>query len=118
MLQQGAKQPFWGDVVVAEAEAMRFGIKVAIEYSFCPLIVESNAQKIVKLIKGNLENKGDVCRVISKIQSYIIEKEKFEVRFVPRICNLATHKSAKLAFSYQQSVIWLEEVPSKVSCIL
>ncbi|KAJ4705714.1 Ribonuclease H-like domain containing protein [Melia azedarach] len=94
-----SKKPFWGDVELVKAKAMRFDIKVATESGLYPLIVESDAQNVVNLVKGNLESKGDICWVISEIQSYMMEKNK--VYFVPRICNSAAHKLAKLTFSYQ-----------------
>ena len=44
---------FHGDVEYAEAEAIYFGIKMAINAGLVPLMVESDSKTVVSLVKGS-----------------------------------------------------------------
>lgn len=61
----------------------------------------------MNLVKGILENINDIAWVISAMQSSMVDKKKFEVDFMLRICNSLAHNLAKLALSLNiQSFGW------------
>ena len=109
---------FHGDLEYAEAEAIYFGIKMAIDAGLVPLMVESNSKTAVSLVKGSDKRLKEISWLIGEIQDYMGVKNSFKINHVLRSSNATAHRLAKYAVSNTSDIIWLEEIPTHVSLFL
>ncbi|KAJ4702817.1 Ribonuclease H-like domain containing protein [Melia azedarach] len=106
-----------GDVEIAEAEAIIFGVEVALEARLSPIIIESNSLNIVNMVNKKLHSSSEVCWLISDIQDTLVKNEKFVVSHIPGSCNVVAHNLAKCAFDFDKTMVWLEKIPNSILCI-
>ena len=107
---------FHGDVEYAEAEAIYFGIKMAIDAGLVPLMVESDSKIAVSLANGR--SLKEISWLIGEIKGCMGVKKSFKINHVLRSSNTTAHRLAKYAVSNPSDVIWLEEIPTHVSLFL
>ncbi|KAJ4713163.1 Ribonuclease H-like domain containing protein [Melia azedarach] len=100
MAAAGKRTEFYGDVELAKVEAIRFGVQIATESGLVPMIIESDSMNAVMLVKGKTSSIKEIYWVISDIQMLISQKANFDVCYIPRIYNSATHNMTKIATGY------------------
>ena len=109
---------FFGSVVMAEAAAMEWGLQVASSIGVTNGVVESDSLEVVELVNKKSTNMSEVFWVISEI----LEKQKtfqnFKAQHVLRTWNGIAHALAKLALQRNETVIWLDELPTDIMFFL
>ena len=63
---------FHEDVQYAEAKAIHFGIKMAIDTRLVPLIVESDSKTVVNLVKRSNRSLKEISWLIGEIQDRMV----------------------------------------------
>ncbi|KAL9416829.1 hypothetical protein AB3S75_039923 [Citrus x aurantiifolia] len=113
---------FSGDVKVAEAEAVEWGLVVAKNATLSSLMVETNCQDVAKLINSQEGNKTEIVWVISEIQDQRKDFQHISFNYTPRSCNAHAHSLAKLALRSHRNAVWTAPLPVDVesifSCLL
>lgn len=103
---------FKGEVELAEAEALMFGIEIAKDARLSPLIIESDSLNVVKLVNRKFHNNDAIFWIISDIQALLANRDKYVVNYIPRSRNVTAHNLAKCALSLDNTMVWLEEIPT------
>ena len=107
-----------GNVSLAEAEAVQWGMQVAREAALSSLIIESNCLEVVELVNNTKGSRTEIHWTISKIQKQRKSFQNVKVKYVPRQCNACTHSLAKLALGRNTRTIWLQTIPVEVSNVM
>ena len=90
-----------------EAEAIRDGVQVALEKGFRRVVVESDAQAIIKLWETEDFDRAEIVGVLHEIKELSAQFESFRLIFVRRDANEAAHLCAKQATSVRRRCLWL-----------
>lgn len=102
-----------GDVEIAEAKAVLWGIQAAITAGAASVIIESDSKGVIELIN----NKGTLTEIFLVIFDVLETKKSFQnfkAQHVSRSRNTLAHSMAKLALRKLDSIIWLDEFPVEV----
>ncbi|KAK2659729.1 hypothetical protein Ddye_006262, partial [Dipteronia dyeriana] len=91
---------------LAEAVAILCGIEFAIDLGLMPVVVESDALGVVKLINSCCPNSVEICFVCKDIVSRIQYGSVTGSHFGPRKANDVTHSLAKMALSIDYDKYW------------
>ncbi|KAH9782560.1 reverse transcriptase domain-containing protein [Citrus sinensis] len=105
---------FNGDVAFAEAEALEWGLQIARNASAKALIVESDAQSVVKLVNNKQGGKSEIFWIISEIQNLMRNFELVSINYTHRSRNAIAHSLAKLALEKCENVVWMGSYPSQL----
>ncbi|KAH9657893.1 putative reverse transcriptase/RNA-dependent DNA polymerase [Citrus sinensis] len=108
---------FQGDVSIAEAKAVQWGMEVASKASFTNVIVETDCSMVADLANNKVSNKTEIWWTIAEIQSSRQDFQSIDFQHVPRQCNTSAHSLAKRALKSSGSVIWRDEFPADVLCL-
>ena len=92
--------------LISEAVAIRRGLEEAWSRGFTRVLVQSDCENVVKLIKARSTPTTDVGLVLVDIFNLIHAFCWCEVAFIPRTCNVLAHNLAKKALSFDLDVIW------------
>ncbi|KAH9689005.1 reverse transcriptase domain-containing protein [Citrus sinensis] len=109
---------FQGTVASMEAEAVIFGIQVAQQVEYLPMIIESDSTEVVELVWSRKSSLTEVSWAVKEIKQQLQISNAFSLQYVPRKCNAIAHAIAKVALDFENSVIWLEEFPVKIMMLL
>ncbi|KAH9708382.1 hypothetical protein KPL70_012867 [Citrus sinensis] len=102
---------FYGDVFIAEAEAIKWGLQLAGNVCIEYLIVESDAQEVVKLVNNSRGCRSEIFWTISEVQRVLKSFSSVCVQYTHRSCNAIAHSLAKLALEKLETIIWLGSYP-------
>ena len=105
---------FHGDVSFAEAEALEWGLQIARNASAKALIVELDAQSIVKLVNNKRGGNSKIFWIISEIQNLMRNFELVSINYTHRSSNAIAHSLAKLALEKCENVVWMGSYPLKL----
>lgn len=94
-----------------EAEAIRDGVRMAIERGFSKVEVETDAQAIVKLWESDTFDRSEIAAILQEIRELSDQFESFRLKFVRREANEAAHLCAKQATSVRRRCLWLNYTP-------
>ena len=108
---------FQGDVSIAEAKAVQWGMEVASKASFTNVIVETDCSMVADLANNKVSNKTEIWWTIAEIQSSRQDFQSIDFQHVPRQCNTSAHSLVKRALKSSGSVIWRDEFPADVLCL-
>ncbi|KAH9761875.1 putative reverse transcriptase/RNA-dependent DNA polymerase [Citrus sinensis] len=105
---------FQDNVTAAEAEAVKWGLEIALEARLAAVIIETDCIEVANLANSKTSSKKEIMWTISDIHSY---KEKFQslsIQHVPRCCNSCAHSLAKRALRSLETVTWKDNFPPDV----
>lgn len=85
-----------------EAEAIRDGVRMAIERGFSRVEVETDAQAIVKLWESDTFDRSEIAAILQEIRELSDQFESFRLKFERREANEAAHLCAKQATSVRR----------------
>ena len=105
-------------VASMEAEAVLFGIQVAQQVEYLPMIIESDSTEVVELVWRRKSSLTEVSWTVEEIKQQLQISNASSLQYVPRNCNAIAHAIAKVALDFENSVIWLEEFPVKIMMLL
>ncbi|XP_042976308.1 uncharacterized protein LOC122307474 [Carya illinoinensis] len=97
--------------LVAEALALRRAAILSVEMSFSSVILEGDSQLIVNAVNSDKEIWAEYGNIIEDVRKVLLERPNWGVKFVYRESNGITHKLAKLAFTFTDERVWIEECP-------
>lgn len=105
---------FQDNVTAAEAEAVKWGLEIALEARLAAVIIETDCIEVANLANSKTSSRKEIVWTISDIHSY---KEKFQslsIQHVPRCCNSCAHSLAKRALRSSETVTWKDNFPPDV----
>ena len=102
---------FAASSMAMEAEAIRDGVQVALERGFRRVVVESDAQAIIKLWETEDFDRAEIVGVLHEIKELSAQFESFRLIFVRRDANEAAHLCAEQATNVRRRCLWLNCVP-------
>ncbi|XP_024038830.1 uncharacterized protein LOC112097702 [Citrus clementina] len=82
------------DVTFAEAEAMNWGLSVAIEKGLARVIVESDSQEAVDFVNNRKSSRTKIQWLVAEMQSSLKGFNAWKIQQTPRSCNVITHSIA------------------------
>ncbi|KAH9769616.1 reverse transcriptase domain-containing protein [Citrus sinensis] len=107
-----------GDVDCMEAEAIIFGIQVAQNTNFLPLIIESDSKEVVNLACNRKGSRTEIFWKIATIQDSLKRLSRVQIQHVSRSFNRIAPGLAKKALEYESSVVWLGNYPDEILLLL
>ncbi|KAK3226416.1 hypothetical protein Dsin_006278 [Dipteronia sinensis] len=99
-------------VDIAKAKAIYEGLLLAEESGLHPLVVESDSINVVRLCRGEIDSRGDMCNVINDIQILLARDNRTSVSYISRIRNRLAHEVARRAINLENSVYMIAPFPS------
>lgn len=81
---------------------------------FSKVIFEGDCQEIVKATNNHLDSWAEVSPLIHDIKSMLKNRFGWKVSFNYRETNSAAHNLAKIAVSFPEEHIWMEECPTQI----
>ena len=108
---------FTGDVKIAKAEAVEWGLVMAKSASLHYLIVQSYYQDVVKLVNNKEGSKAEIMWVISEMKNQSKDIQNVSFHYTPRSCNTYAHFLAKLALKSTEIVVWMEPIPIEIESV-
>ncbi|PON44431.1 LOW QUALITY PROTEIN: hypothetical protein TorRG33x02_330870 [Trema orientale] len=78
--------------------AIRKGLKIARDYEL-PLLIESDASNIVRLITSGSHSLAKISVVIHDIQNFLASMPISIISHIPRSCNRVAHAAVKWSVS-------------------
>ena len=100
------------NVLIMEALAVRDGVRLACDIGLSKVIVESDAQEVVKLWRDRNQNRSVIAPILQEIEELSGSLQSFQLNFVGREANEGAHLCAKQATSTRRRCLWINYVPS------
>ena len=94
---------------MAEAIAVREGIKLAWDLGIRALILEGDAKEVMESVQASDENRYQTGLILSTAYGLTSKFHYFKAQFVPRACNQVADKLVRLARDGHDQ-IWYNEV--------
>ena len=102
---------FYGDVFFTEEEAIEWGLQLAGNACIESLIMELDAQEVVKLVNNSRGCRSEIFWTISKVQRVLKSFSSICVQYTHRSCNALAHSLAKLALEKLKTIVWMGSYP-------
>ena len=96
---------FYGDVFIAEVEAIKWELQLAGNACIESLIVESDAQEVVKLINNSQGCISEIFWTISEVKRVLKSFSSICVQYTYRSYNAISHSLDKLALEKLETII-------------
>ena len=74
-----------------EAMAIRDGAKLALERGYTRLIIESDAEEVVKLCNDDGQNRSEIMSICQEIRDIVGAFSSCSISFIERAVNVAAH---------------------------
>lgn len=96
-----------GSALIAEAEAIRDGLRLIPEGTLDHIQAETDAQELVSLWKNRAKRKSEIAAILNEIEELASGFTSFTVQHVRRDANFAAHSCARFACTSLESHVWL-----------
>ena len=96
-----------GSALLAEAEALRDGLRLIPAGSYEHIILETDAQDLVLLWQARAKQRSEVATILDDIETIATAFTSFRVRQTRRPSNFAAHLCAQHASATLESFSWL-----------
>jgi ribonuclease HI len=101
----------------AELAACDEGIKLALNWSNEPIILELDCLEAVKMIQATQRDSSSLVHLVTSIKVSLEERD-FQIKKIDRKQNGASHILAHMGRSANQTQFWIKSCPEKVqSCV-
>jgi ribonuclease HI len=95
-----------GSVLIAEAEAIRDGLRLIPQGTMEHIIGETDAQEVVTLWKNRTRQRSEIAAILKEIEEIVSAFTSFELIHVRREANFVAHTCARFASSSLDSHVW------------
>lgn len=109
---------FEGDVSIAEAKVVKRGMDVARAVSCTYVIIETDCRMVAELANNKVKNISEIWWIIAEILNSKGDFQSITFQHALRHCNMSTHSLTKRALQSSEFVIWRENFPTDVLCML
>ncbi|XP_021817260.1 uncharacterized protein LOC110759503 [Prunus avium] len=107
MMQAGGQgDMLYGLALMAKMDAIRAILLVCHQGGFSQVVVESDSQVAIKMVKGEMAMDIEVDSILFDIQTAIREFQEVIFIFAPRSCNKSAHEVATFACRVGGSYYW------------
>ncbi|CAL1373665.1 unnamed protein product [Linum trigynum] len=96
---------------MAEAQAMRWGLKLTRLYFSQPLLLESDCQSVIHKLNRRDATEMEVGMICEEIRDLAAEEGNVEWRFWKREGNACAHEMARLNCRAEETEIWFSMPP-------
>jgi hypothetical protein len=107
--------PYLTDPEKGEAFAAHQGVELCRFMGFNAVILEGDAQGVVKALTGVEDIFGNIDCILADTRLLLDSIPQWQVKFVRRTGNVATHKLARMAVKQNASKVWFESFSSSIS---
>ncbi|XP_024046567.1 uncharacterized protein LOC112497228 [Citrus sinensis] len=108
---------FQGNIAIAEAYAIKWGMEVAKDLSLSSVIIETDCKNVADLANKKVSNMTEIWWTMSDIHKSTQDFQLISFQHVLRKCNGFAHFLAKRALCSSESVIWRNNFPADVLCM-
>ena len=105
---------YFGNVAMAEAAAVKWGLQVALRVGGTSVLLESDCHDVVEMINSRVSSMAEIFWVISEILEIKKSFQNFKTHHTHRSCNGIAHSLTKLALQKMVEFVWLDEFPAEV----
>lgn len=95
----------------AEAEGVRFGMKLAFEAGLRSIEMESDCSLLIDMLQGKRKEVTAAQVVVNDIVSLASSFDNCIFSFARRTCNVVAHSIAKAALHFEEPLVFMEECP-------
>ena len=95
-----------GSALIAEAEAIRNGLRLIPAGTREHVVAESDNQEVVSLWKNRTKQRSEISTILNEIQELASAFTSFEINHVRREANFAAHSCAHFASSSLDTHVW------------
>ncbi|XP_042964529.1 uncharacterized protein LOC122298728 [Carya illinoinensis] len=106
------------DPSVGEALALKRAVQFCDELGFSNVVLEGDAQVIVKAANNREELYTAYGNVMEEVRGFLKMRESWKIQFIHREANNVAHILAKNAFNYTTERVWIEEGPIEILHVL
>lgn len=102
----------------AEVAAILWALKVARQNEWGRVIVESDAQCIIRAINNLCQRRGDIQLIVEDVKQSSVEFDNISFAFCFRECNEIAYRLAKWATSSYCDEVWHDGDPTWISDLI
>jgi hypothetical protein len=95
-----------GSALIAEAEAIRDGLRLIPAGTGEHIVAESDAQEVVSLWKNRTKQRSEISTILNEIEELASAFTSFEMIHERREANFAAHYCANFASSSLDTYVW------------
>lgn len=106
------------DPLEAELEACEEGLRLALQWTNLPIILESDCQEAVGLIKGNDGGRSKYVHQVKEIRLLMSDERDVSLVKIMRDQNRASHHLACVGRSQQRTMCWLGNFPEDLAQVI
>ena len=118
LIQAGAFPLGAASILVAEATALRNGLRAAVEAGFSKVIIEGDNQILIQAIQGLIQPPWEIQVLVQDIHYHIQSCVYAIVTHIFREANRAADWLAKLGLSLSSTIVWNQVSNRDFLCIL
>ena len=118
VLQAGAFPLGAASILVAEATALRNGLRAAVDAGFRKILIESDNQILIQAIQGFIQPPWEIQVLVQDINHFIQSCSHVGVSHTFREANRADDWLAKLGLSLSSTCVWNHISNRDLLCIL
>jgi ribonuclease HI len=105
------------DATEAELCAVEDGVKLALQWTQLPVIVETDCSEVLELLNEGTPNSSVHAFRISAIRELLRERN-FSIVKMSRDVNMASHELARLGRVHKRTHVWLMDFPQEISEVI
>jgi ribonuclease HI len=98
----------------AELAATMEGIALAKQWSNAPLIVETDASEVIRLVTSTVGDRSSLSFLVEETKHLILEHPQIKLVQIKRSQNLVSHTMASFSRSEKRSAVWLQSGPANI----
>jgi len=117
-LQAGACNLGGASILVAEATAMRNGLRAAIKAGFTNIHIEGDNKILIHAVQGRIQTPWEIQVLVQDIHYYLQTCTSVIVHHIFREDNRAADWLAKLGLSLSSPLVWSQVPHRNLRCIL
>jgi len=118
LLQAGAFNLGAASILVAEATAMRNGLRAAIEAGFSNIYIEGDNKILIQAVQGRIQIPWEIQVLVQDIIFFLQKCNHVIVHHIFREGNRAADWLAKLGLSLPSATVWNPTSHIDLQCIL
>ena len=88
-----------GDVEIMEASVILEGIKLAVDATLSPLLIECDSKNVVNFILNGTSSREELDWILYEIRVMIKQKNQYKMAYTFESYNLVAHTLEKMTFS-------------------
>jgi len=120
LIKAGAAHFGTSNILVAEARALRDGVRAVVDSGFKRVLIEGDNSSVIQALQGHITVPWQIAGLIHDVSNYLNQLDHVSITHIFREANMAADWLSKAGHSLVSPIVWCYPPPwsSRISCIL